>query len=152
MREGALMATRVTNHAAAVLEIINATHRYALGLDRFDPGEAISVFTDDAYWDATAVGLQRFEGREQILEFFRRDAAAMAEQYHIITNHLIEFDGPDTGHGSNYVLAEGRTKSGGVIKAAAFNEDTYRETPDGWRISGRVITPLTTPQMEGFDA
>ncbi|MDR7303964.1 nuclear transport factor 2 family protein [Haloactinomyces albus] len=146
------MATRVTDSATAVQEIINVTHRYALGLDRSDPDEAINAFTDDAYWDATAVGLERFEGREQILEFFRRDAAAMAEQYHAITNHIVEFDGQDTAHGTNYVLAEGRTKSGGSIKAAAINEDTYRDTPDGWRISGRTITPLTTPQMEEFDA
>lgn len=146
------MAIPDTHRATAVQEIIDATHRYALGLDRFAPDEAINAFTDDAHWDATAVGLERFEGREQVLDFFRRDAAAMAEQYHVITNHRIEFDGSSTARGTNYVLAEGRTKSGEVIKAAALNEDTYRETSDGWRISGRTITPLTTPQMEGFDA
>ena len=138
--------------ATATSEIIMATHRYARGLDRSDPSEAIAAFTEDAYWDATAVGLERFEGHEQILDFFQRDAAAMAEQYHAITNHLIEFDGPGSAHGTNYVLAEGRTVSGGYIKAAALNEDTYRETPAGWKIAGRTITPLTTPQMDAFDA
>lgn len=133
-------------------DIIKATHRYARGLDASRPEEAIAAFTDDACWDATGVGLERFEGRERILDFFRRDASAMSEQYHAITNHLIEFDGPDTAHGTNYVLAEGRTSSGGYIKAAAVNEDVYRRTPDGWKISDRTITPLTTPQMESFEA
>lgn len=137
---------------SAVQDIINATHRYARGLDRFRPEEAIEAFTDDAYWDATAVGLERFEGREQILEFFRRDAAGMSEQYHAITNHLIEFDDAETAHGTNYVLAEGKTASGGAIKAAALNEDLYRASADGWRIAGRTIVALTTPQMDAFEA
>jgi hypothetical protein len=76
----------------------------------------------------------------------------MAEQYHAISNRVIEFDGPDTAHGTNCVLAEGRTKNGAAIKAAAPNEDTYRRVGDRWLISGRQISPLTAPQMEGFDA
>lgn len=146
------MATPTTDRTAAVQEIVQATYRYARGLDRFAPEEAIEAFTDDAFWDATAVGLERYEGSAAILEFFRRDAASMAQQYHAITNHIVEFDGPQIAHGTNYVLAEGRTSAGAAIKAAALNEDTYRETADGWRISGRTITPLTTPDMNAFDA
>ena len=78
-------------------EIVQGTHLYARGLDRFDPKEALSAYTD-------------------------------------------------------YVLAEGRTTGGASIKAAAFNVDIYRRTADGWKIASRVITPLTTPQMEGFEA
>ncbi|MDL5157407.1 nuclear transport factor 2 family protein [Actinomycetospora termitidis] len=133
-------------------EIVQATYLYARGLDRQDPKEAISAYTDDAVWDASAVGLQRFEGRAEVLAFFERDAASMAEQFHIMTNHVVEFDDADHAHGTNYVFSEGRTTSGASIKAIALNVDTYRRTADGWKIASRVISPLTTPQMEGFEA
>jgi ketosteroid isomerase-like protein len=133
-------------------EIVQAAHRYARGLDRFDPREALSAFSPDAVWDATAVGLERFEGEEQILKFFERDAGAMANQVHIVTNHVVEFDSPDRAHGTNYVFAEGETRSGARIRAIALNEDEYVRTAEGWRISSRVISPLTPPLMEGFDA
>ncbi|MGD9990782.1 nuclear transport factor 2 family protein [Pseudonocardia sp.] len=142
----------MSDRATDIQQIINATHLYARGLDLFRPQEALSAYTDDAYWDATAVGLERFEGAAEILGFFEADAASMAEQFHIVTNHVIEFDGPDDAHGTNYVFAEGKTKSGASIRAVALNEDVYRRTGDTWKISGRAISPLTAPEMEGFDA
>jgi SnoaL-like domain len=142
----------MTDRSDDIQQIIQATHLYARGLDLFRPAEALSAYTDDAYWDATAVGLKRFEGSQEILAFFTSDSESMAEQFHIITNHVIDFDGPDEAHGTNYVFSEGATKSGASIRAIALNEDTYRRTGPTWKISGRKISPLTAPQMEGFDA
>jgi ketosteroid isomerase-like protein len=145
--------TRPDTGVAAVLDIQRATHLYARGLDRFDPQEAASAFTDDAVWDATAVGLERFEGREAILGFFERDAAAIADQFHVITNHVVDLaDDGETATGTNYVFSEGHTETGAAFKAIALNEDTYRRTPQGWRIATRRISALTPPQLEGFDA
>jgi len=145
--------TRPDTRVADVLDIQRATHLYARGLDRFDPQEAVSAFTDDAVWDASPVGLERFEGREAILCFFERDAAAIADQFHVITNHVVDLsDDGDTATGTNYVFSEGHTKSGAAFKAIALNEDTYRRTPQGWRIAGRRISALTPPELEGFDA
>lgn len=141
-----------TSRAEDELQIIRATHTYALGLDRFDPALALSAFSDDAVWDATAVGLERFEGRDAILAFFERDAAAVDKQFHVLTNHLVEFVDDDHARGTNYVYAEAEMKSGARIKAIALNEDTYVRTATGWRIASRVISPLTTPEMDGFDA
>jgi ketosteroid isomerase-like protein len=147
-----MTSKEISERTAAELEIIQATHRYARGLDRFDPQEALSAFTEDAVWDATAVGLDRFEGHEQIRGFFERDAEAIAGQFHIITNHVIEFDAADRAHGTNYVFSEGQTNSGAKFKAVALNEDGYVATPDGWRIASRVISALTPPELDGFDA
>ena len=145
--------TQPDTRVADLLDIQRATHLYARGLDRFDPQEAASAFTDDAVWDATAVGLERFEGRAAILGFFERDAAAIADQFHVITNHVVDLDdGGETASGTNYVFSEGHTKSGAAFKAIALNEDTYRRTPEGWRIAGRRISALTPPELEGFDA
>lgn len=147
-----MTSTEISERTAAELEIIQVTHRYARGLDRFDPAGALSAFTEDAVWDATAVGLERFEGHEQIRAFFERDAEAIASQFHIITNHVIEFDAADRAHGTNYVFSEGQTSSGAKFKAVALNEDGYVATPDGWRIASRVISALTPPELDGFDA
>ena len=145
--------TRPDTRVADVLDIQRATHLYARGLDRFDPQEAASAFTDDAVWDATPVGLERFEGREAILGFFERDAAAIADQFHVITNHVVDLaDDGETARGTNYVFSEGHTKSGAAFKAIALNEDVYRRTPSGWRIAERRISALTPPELEGFDA
>ncbi|RBY83690.1 nuclear transport factor 2 family protein [Geodermatophilus sp. TF02-6] len=145
--------TPAETRTADLLDIQRATHVYARGLDRFDPQEAASAFTDDAVWDATAVGLERFSGRAAILGFFERDAAAIADQFHVITNHVVDFaDDGDTARGTNYVFSEGHTKSGSAFKAIALNEDVYRRTADGWRIAERRISALTPPELEGFDA
>jgi ketosteroid isomerase-like protein len=140
-----------TGTAADRLEIIEATHTYALGLDVFDPELALSAYTEDAVWDASAVGLERYEGADQIRGFFERDRDAIAEQFHILTNHIVRFTSADEATGTNYVFSEGQMKAGAKFKAAALNEDTYRRTPDGWRIASRVIRPLTTPELEGFE-
>ena len=145
--------TQPDARVADLLDIQRATHVYARGLDRFDPEEAASAFTDDAVWDATAVGLERFEGRAAILGFFERDAAAIADQFHVITNHVVDLDDDGTtASGTNYVFSEGHTRSGASFKAIALNEDTYRRTPGGWRIATRRISALTPPELEGFDA
>jgi ketosteroid isomerase-like protein len=145
--------TQPDTRVADLLDIQRATHVYARGLDRFDPQEAVSAFTDDAVWDATAVGLERFEGRAAILGFFERDAAAIADQFHVITNHVVDLDDDGaTATGTNYVFSEGHTTSGASFKASALNEDTYRRTPEGWRIATRRISALTPPELEGFDA
>ncbi len=145
--------TRPDTRVADLLDVQRATHVYARGLDRFDPQEAASAFTDDAVWDATAVGLERLEGIAAIRGFFERDAAAIADQFHVITNHVVDLDDDGTtASGTNYVFSEGHTKSGAAFKAIALNEDTYRRTPEGWRIATRRISALTPPQLEGFDA
>lgn len=134
-----------------VNEIISATYRYARGLDLHDPDEAASAFTRDGVWDATGVGLERYEGYDAIIEFFRADAKAVARGAHILTNHIVEFDDDDHAHGTNYVYAEAEMNNGAAIKAIALNTDRYVRTADGWLVSERVITPLTTPQMDGFE-
>lgn len=140
------------DRAADELDIIRATHVYALGLDQFDPDLAIKAFADDAVWDASPVGLERLEGRAAILDFFHRDAAAVDKQFHIITNHLIWSDDDDTAHGTNYVFSEAEMASGGRIKAIALNRDRYVRTALGWVIQERIISALTTPDLAGFDA
>ena len=144
--------TQQFGSAADELDIMRATSVYALGLDRHDPDLGIQAFADDAVWDARPVGLDRFDGREEILAFFRRDAESVDKQFHIMTNHVITFDSADQAHGTCYVYSEAEMKNGAKIKAIALNEDKYVRLDRGWVISERIISQLTTPDLDGFEA
>jgi len=131
-------------------EIRAVTHRYGIALDKFDIDETLAQFLPDALFDASAFGLSRMEGHDDMREFFEHNLAAMANQMHLFANHVIEFDGPDQAHGTNYLLEDGFAKNGARITCLGRNEDQYLRTPDGWRIASRVITPLVPPQTEGY--
>lgn len=132
--------------------IQEATYRHALGVDLGDPTLAVTAFTDDITWDATAFGISLVEGREAMLAFLRRDRIAMAEQFHVVTNHIIRFDGPDQATGTCYLVSEGRTKAGTPMRSAVWNEDIYRRVSESeWRIESRVVSLLTTPDVDGLD-
>jgi SnoaL-like protein len=132
-------------------EIKTLSHRYALGLDRFDIEGILSVFTPDGIFDMSSVGLPRMEGLESMREFFsQRTLQVMASQMHLFGNHVIEFDGPREAHGTNYLFQDGYSKEGQRIQSHILNEDRYVRTTDGWRISRRSLTALVAPQLEGF--
>jgi ketosteroid isomerase-like protein len=135
----------------ADLEEIRAlTHRYGLALDRFDVAGVLEVFTPDAVFDASPFGLAAMDGHESIREFFEHNEQSMANQMHLFANHIIEFDGPDEAHGTNYLFEDGFNKHGQRIHCLGLNEDHYVRTAEGWRIAGRKISPLVPPQLEGY--
>jgi ketosteroid isomerase-like protein len=132
-------------------EIKTLSYRYALGLDRFDIEGILSVFAPDGVFDMSSVGLPRMEGRESMREFFsQRTLQVMASQMHLFGNHVIEFDGADEAHATNYLFQDGYSKEGQRIQSHILNEDRYVRSADGWRISHRKLTALVAPQLEGF--
>jgi ketosteroid isomerase-like protein len=133
------------------VEAIRAlTHRYGLALDSFDLDGTVAVFTPDVVFDCTAFGLERLEGRESLRRFFEHNEQAMANQIHLFANHIIELDGPDEAHGSNYLIQDGYTKDGDRIQCLGLNRDRYVRTADGWLIKERTISPLVPPQLAGY--
>ena len=133
------------------VEAIRAlTHRYGLALDAFDIDGTVAAFTPDVVFDCGAFGLERLEGRESLRRFFEHNEQAMANQIHLFANHIIELDGPDDAHGTNYLIQDGYTKEGGRIQCLGLNRDRYVRTPEGWLITERVITPLVPPQLGGY--
>ena len=123
---------------------------YARGLDRFSMVEIMSVFTQDAVFDATPVGLEVYEGASAIEEFFGHNQAVMGDQIHLFSNFVIEFDGPDAAHGTNYLWQDGHTKEGARVHTVAFNEDRYVKSDGGWLVSKRVCSPLLPPQLDAY--
>ncbi|WP_072803198.1 nuclear transport factor 2 family protein [Rhodococcoides yunnanense] len=143
-------ATSGQNIVADIEEIRMLSARYALGLDRFDMDALMAPYAPDAVFDAGPMGLESYSGTEAIREFFSHNQEVMADQMHLFSNFLIEFDGPDEAHGSNYLLQDGHNKDGATVKCFCLNEDTYRRTDTGWHIASRRISPLMPPQLEGY--
>jgi ketosteroid isomerase-like protein len=138
--------------SAAELEEIRAlTHRYGLALDTFDLDGIVDVFTPDGIFDCSAFGLEVCDGQESIRTFFDHNQQVMANQIHMFSNHIIDFDGPDEAHGTNYLEQDGYTHDGARIQCLGLNRDEYVRTDNGWRIKRRVITPLVPFQLEGYD-
>jgi ketosteroid isomerase-like protein len=135
---------------ADLQEIQMLSNRYARGLDSFDIEGLLAPFADDATFDASPVELGVFEGIDAIREFFEHNQSTMADQMHLFSNFLIDFDGEGEAHGSNYLVQDGHTKDGVRIQTWALNEDRYSRTPDGWRIVYRRVSALMPPDLEGY--
>jgi ketosteroid isomerase-like protein len=142
--------TSAADRLLAIEEIKGVSHRYALGLDGFDIERIMSAFTEDAVFDATAFGLERLEGHAALRAFFEHNQAVMKSQMHLYANFIIELDGLDEAHGTNYLLQDGYSNDGAQIRCLGVNEDRYVRGQDGWRIRERVIRPLVAPQLEGY--
>jgi ketosteroid isomerase-like protein len=132
-------------------EIRALTHRYGLALDTFDLDGIVEAFAADATFDCSAFGLEVYEGEESIRAFFAHNQQVMANQIHMYSNHIVEFDGPDEAHGTVYLEQDGYTHEGARIQCLGLNRDRYVRTDDGWRIAHRVITPLVPFHLEGYD-
>jgi prepilin-type processing-associated H-X9-DG protein len=135
----------------ADLESIRALSAvYARGLDRFDMTEIMSIFTPDAVFDATPVGLEVYQGAAAIEAFFGHNQQVMGDQIHLFSNFVIEFGDPDSASGTNYLWQDGHTKDGSRVHTVAFNEDEYVRTADGWRLAKRTCSPLLPPQLDAY--
>jgi prepilin-type processing-associated H-X9-DG protein len=142
--------TYSTDQLADLESIKTLSAVYARGLDRFNMDEIMSVFAPDAVFDATPVGLEVYEGPAAIEEFFGHNQSVMADQIHLFSNFVIEFDGPDAAHGTNYLWQDGHTKEGSRVHTVAFNEDQYKRTDGRWLVSKRICSPLLPPQLDAY--
>ena len=135
----------------ADLEDIRAlSARYARGLDRFAIDEVLEPFAGDAVFDASPMGLDQYKGADALRNFFGHNQDVMADQMHLFSNFVIDFDGPDEAHGTNYLLQDGHNKEGATVKCFCLNEDTYRRISGEWRIASRRISPLMPAQLESY--
>ena len=127
---------------ADVDDIVRLTHDYAHLNDTFQVEALVELFVPDAFFDMTPAGLDRYEGREAIREFFEREKRALRHVIHLTSNHRVDVDG-DRASGTAYFHAIGVTRRDGVENAArGMYEDAYVRTPAGWRFASRRSVPL----------
>lgn len=119
------------------LEVAQLVYRYGFAADERDWAAIGNIFTEDALFDASAVGGPSVRGVETIIEHLAKRAVPTA---HIFTNAIV------TG-----------TDEGAVVRSKAMNPDpegkvvvttvrhTAVRTPRGWRLSSQVAESLLRP-------
>jgi len=109
---------------------------YATAVDSLHDIDGICVlFTEDADFDLSGIGLPRSKGHGAIREFFTGVFASMSHHAHHLTNFAItSYDG-DRASARAYIIGLGRSKEGAEITVhGRYYFDVVR-TSDGWKAS-----------------
>ena len=99
------------------------------------------VITEDFYFDSDAPPLQ---GRDAVIEMVSTSLKGATTVHHGHTPR-IEIDGDTaTGrwHMADYVTIPLPSGEAYVIRGYGYYDETYRRTPDGWRISSSRMTRI----------
>ena len=118
--------------------IVDLTIAYGWILDHGPRSDLDQVFTADA---VAIYGGQRFEGLPAIITKVEDSLGHLSVSQHIVSNQQVSIDG-DTATCRCYLHAQ-HTKRGteggdNYIVAGRYIDDLVR-TPDGWRITHRIL-------------
>jgi hypothetical protein len=123
--------------------------RYCFAIDLRDWEGLRQVFASDAV--ITYSGPRVSTGIDQIVEFFRTTASAVAVTQHLLHTSRIWATGPDTAEGLTHATAHhvGHDVALPAPEAATYTvtgtyHDLFARTPHAWRISRRTLTLLTS--------
>ena len=117
-------------HVADVAELEQLLARYAVGMTKDDIDEVIAVFTPDGTYSAF--------GDTYSLADFPRLVAAAPKGLFLVGPPALEVDG-DTGTGQQPLCFVEQTTHDMRI---GWYTDSYRRTPQGWRLRTRSMTFL----------
>ncbi len=108
--------------------------RYCEAADRRSEEAFLGCFTADATWEGGSFG--SYQGRDAIQKLFRAIPDALSFAIHYVMNPQIEVDG-DRATGRWYLLEPCTMLEGGeqAVWGAAYYEETYVRTEDGWKIA-----------------
>ncbi len=121
------------------LEIANLKARYCLAADTSTSDQVLALkmfgdlFTDDFVGD---YGFGTLEGPKAIAEFMIQAIGGGSEwMIHALGSPFIEVDGDDAT-GDWTIQVESRRREGaGLMTVVGRYSDSFRRTPDGWRIA-----------------
>jgi hypothetical protein len=115
------------------LELHELPGRYGDAIDDRDWDRLHDIFTDDAVFDLTDLGLPVLEGIDEIKRFMDEDA--QHPRTHTMTN--IYVDETPEGTKLNFRIL-GQLK-GGIVTTGSYYDDVVK-TDAGWRVKHRVVT------------
>ncbi|MDP3673505.1 MAG: nuclear transport factor 2 family protein [Novosphingobium sp.] len=107
---------------------------YCTAVDSLTDIDAIcAVFTEDALFDLSGIGMPSKQGHAGIRGFFAAVFAGMTHHAHYLTNFaLTSFEG-DRASARAYIIGMGRSKDGGSVTVnGRYYFDVVR-TAAGWR-------------------
>lgn len=107
---------------------------YCTAVDSLHDIDAIcAVFTEDAEFDLSGIGMPSKQGHSGIREFFNAVFASMTHHAHYLTNFtLTSFEG-NRASARAYIIGIGRGKDGtSVTVNGRYYFDVVR-TPEGWK-------------------
>lgn len=120
----------MTIDTADRLELHELPGRYGDAIDDRNWDRLRQVFTDDAIFDLTGVGLRQLDGIEDIVHFM--DVAAQHPKTHMMTNIYVDDGRESVTMNFRIVALLGK----GLVGTASYY-DTVVKTPDGWRVKHR---------------
>jgi hypothetical protein len=130
----------VSDKVSDRLELSDLLDTYARGIDTKDWDVVASVFTPDASLDYTAFGGPKGSPAD-VIGWVSASVSAFPMTQHHITNRTFEIDGDAATSAAELFapmgMAAGEGKMSMLFTGGVYN-DTYRRTPDGWKISSRV--------------
>lgn len=122
------------------LDLSDLLDSYARGIDSKDWALVASVFTPDAKLDYTAFGGPKGSAGE-VIAWISASVSAFPMTQHHITNRTFTIDGDQASSAAELFapmgMAAGDGKMTMLFTGGVYN-DTYRRTPDGWKIASRV--------------
>ncbi len=102
----------------------------------------LALFTEDARWEMPGSIIEGIENIHQ--GALGRRAQGIqgpgTDTRHVITTQAVTVDG-DTAEGQAYFMMVSDTQATPQIRMIGVYRDTYRRTPEGWKLARRVITP-----------
>ncbi|MGV3512280.1 MAG: nuclear transport factor 2 family protein [Novosphingobium sp.] len=93
----------------------------------------LDVFTQDAVFDLSGIGLASLEGHEGIRGFFTNVFANMAHHAHYLTNFAVTAYAGDTASMRAYVIGMGQGKDGSSVTVNGRYYFDVRRTEAGWK-------------------
>lgn len=120
---------------------------YAHAIDTMgDPADVLALFTTDAVYDLSGIGLARLEGHEAIRGFCETVFANMAHQAHYLSNFAVTTYAGDTASARCYVSGMGLGKDGSRVSAHGRYYFDLVRTAGGWqaaRYSMDLLMPIS---------
>ena len=127
-------------HTEDVLAILALQSDYARGADSFDGGDSGARRVEHA------VG-----GTAAIAKLMDDTFAQQTHNMHMTMNQRVTSVDGDVAEGWCYFFQRSVLTNGGRTEFAGRYDDSYRRTPDGWRISRRVLVELLPTVLEGYE-
>ncbi|NML93712.1 nuclear transport factor 2 family protein [Novosphingobium sp. TW-4] len=93
----------------------------------------LDVFTEDAVFDLSGIGLAALEGHDGIRGFFTNVFANMAHHAHYLTNFAVTAYAGDTASMRAYVIGMGVGKDGSTVTVNGRYYFDVRRTAAGWK-------------------